>query len=316
MVVLAVAAGAFAAATFLRGSARSERIVFQAKVGGSYQLFTIEPDGGEPEQITHLDVKRSSVPGAELPRWSPDGKLILFDSDYARTPKSVISLFTIKPNGSGLRRLPLVTGLFNGEGTWSPDGKNIAYTFDASNVPAHSQGIEVAQSDGSFPYALTRVEHAFELEGHAAWSPTGRWIAFTEHFGRDQSEIVRVRDVGGNPTPVTPFDLNADNAKWSPDGTELLFNSHEQAKPGQNANLYTVAADGSRLHQITHYGGGLHARTADWSPDGTEIVFQLSGRRADGSKVDQLFIMAARGGRPRPLTHFPIGAHPGNPDWH
>lgn len=319
MIVGAVVAAAVASAAVVlsRGSAQRGRIVFQAKVAGLYQLFTIKPDGSGLKQVTHLEMKKSSVPGAELPRWSPDGKLILFSSDYAATPKSVISLFTIKRDGSGLKRLPLATGLFNGEGTWSPDGKNVAYTFDESNVPAHPQGIEVAQSDGSYPYALTRTDNpATELEGKAAWSPSGDWIAFTEYFGQDQSQILKVRDVGGTPTPLTPFDLNADNARWSPDGTRLVFNSHERATSGATANLFTVGANGKRLVQITHYRRGLRARTADWSPDGTEIIFQLTGTRADGSRVDQLFIMAAAGGPARQLTHFPVGAHPAHADWH
>jgi Tol biopolymer transport system component len=319
LIVGAVVAAAVASAAVVlsRGSAQRGRIVFQAKVAGLYQLFTIKPDGSGLKQVTHLEMKKSSVPGAELPQWSPDGKLILFTSDYAATPKSVISLFTIKRDGSGLKRLPLSTGLFNGEGTWSPDGKNVAYTFDESNVPAHPQGIEVAQSDGSYPYALTRTDNpATELEGKAAWSPSGDWIAFTEYFGQDQSQILKVRDVGGTPTPLTPFDLNADNARWSPDGTRLVFNSHERATSGDTANLFTVGANGKRLVQITHYRRGLRARTADWSPDGTEIIFQLTGTRADGSRVDQLFIMAAAGGPARQLTHFPVGAHPAHADWH
>jgi Tol biopolymer transport system component len=319
LIVGAVVAAAVASAAVVlsRGSAQRGRIVFQAKVAGLNQLFTIKPDGSGLKQVTHLEMKKSSVPGAELPQWSPDGKLILFSSDYAATPKSVISLFTIKRDGSGLKRLPLSTGLFNGEGTWSPDGKNVAYTFDESNVPAHPQGIEVARSDGSYPYALTRTDNpATELEGKAAWSPSGDWIAFTEYFGQDQSQILKVRDVGGTPTPLTPFDLNADNARWSPDGTRLVFNSHERATSGDTANLFTVGANGKRLVQITHYPRGLRARTADWSPDGTEIIFQLTGTRADGSRVDQLFIMAAAGGPARQLTHFPVGAHPAHADWH
>jgi Tol biopolymer transport system component len=319
LIVGAVVAAAVASAAVVlsRGSAQRGRIVFQAKVAGLNQLFTIKPDGSGLKQVTHLEMKKSSVPGAELPQWSPDGKLILFSSDYAATPKSVISLFTIKRDGSGLKRLPLATGFFNGEGTWSPDGKNVAYTFDESNVPAHPQGIEVARSDGSYPYALTRTDNpATELEGKAAWSPSGDWIAFTEYFGQDQSQILKVRDVGGTPTPLTPFDLNADNARWSPDGTRLVFNSHERATSGDTANLFTVGANGKRLVQITHYRRGLRARTADWSPDGTEIIFQLTGTRADGSRVDQLFIMAAAGGPARQLTHFPVGAHPAHADWH
>lgn len=283
---------------------------------GLYQLFTIKPDGSGLTQITHLDVKRSSVPGVEEPHWSPDGKLILFDSDYARTPKHAISLFTIRPDGSGLKRVPLYTGLFNGEAAWSPDGQNIAYTFDASNTPAQAQGIQIAQADGSFSYALTRAAHANQNDQRPAWSPNGNWIVFTEHYGLDQSQILKVRDVGGDPVPLTPFDLNANNAKWSPGGTKLLFNSHNDAKPGQNANLYTVAVDGSRLVQVTHYTGGLNAYAGSWSPDGTKIVFHLRGSRADGTSVNQLFILDVSSGQLSQLTHLPGDANPGYADWH
>jgi Tol biopolymer transport system component len=314
LVALVVLAGAL---WLGRDGGASERIVFQAKVNGLYQLFTIRPDGTDLKQITHLYVKGSSVPGVEEPHWSPDGKLILFDSDYARSSKSNISLFTIQPGGTDLKRLPLVTGLFNGEATWSPDGKNIAYTFDASSTtPAQPQGIQVAQADGSFPYALTRVQHANHNDQRPSWSPNGNWIIFTEHYGLDQSQILRVRDVGGTPVPLTPFDLNANNAKWSPDGKTILFNSHNDAKAGQNANLYTISANGSHLRQLTHYRGGLHAFADSWSPDGTNIVFHLRGTRRDRSSVNQLFIMDVANGTSRQLTHMNNDMNPGYADWH
>jgi Tol biopolymer transport system component len=300
-----------------RGTGSSESIVFQAKVDGLYQLFTIRPDGSGLRQITHLDVKHSSIPGLDGPRWSPDGKLIVFDSDYARTAKSVISLFTIRPDGSRLRKLPLVTGLFNGSPEWSPDGKQIAYTFDESNDPAHPQGIEVAQSDGNFPYALTRAAYAYILQGGATWSPSGDWIAFVESYGSAGASIMKVRDVGGDPVTLTDRDLNAANPRWSPDGTKILFNSHNPPKPGQDANLYTVNADGSHLVQLTHHTGGrLDAFANDWSPDGAEIVYHLRGTRPDGSQVDQLFIMDADGRNNRRLTRMPAGAGPSHADWH
>jgi Tol biopolymer transport system component len=315
---LVVVLAAAVAALWLTGRRGSgESIVFQAKVNGLYQLFTITPDGSGLKQITHLAVKHSSVPGVEEPHWSPDGRMILFDSDYGRTSKHVISLFTVKPDGSGRKRVPLVTGLFNGEAAWSPDGKNIAYTFDASGTtPAQPQGIQIAQADGAFSYALTRVPYANHNDQRPAWSPNGKWIIFTEHYGRDQSQILRVRDVGGTPVPLTPFELNANNAKWSPDGTTILFNSHNDAKPGQNANLYTMAANGKHLTQITHYRGGLHAFANAWSPDGTEIVFHLRGTRRDGSNINQLFIMDVAAQTSRQLTRMRGDMNPSYADWH
>jgi Tol biopolymer transport system component len=52
-------------------------------------------------------VRNSGIPGVEKPSWSPDGKTIIFDSDYGRTEATINSLFTIKPDGSALTQVQL-----------------------------------------------------------------------------------------------------------------------------------------------------------------------------------------------------------------
>jgi len=316
-IVVVGAAIALAVALWTRGSGASRGIVFQAQVNGVNQLFTIHPDGSGLKQITHLAVANSQITGAEAPRWSPDGKLIIFDSGYEPKPKQKIGLFTIRPSGNGLRRLPLVTGLYNGQPVWSPDGKQIAYTVEAGDRSSDKQGIEVANADGSFPYALTRGGRIYIFQGDPAWSPSGDWIAFTERYGSTAGVIMKVRDVGGDPVQLTRRDLNAANPKWSPDGSRIVFNSHNPPEPGQDANLYTMTADGKNVRQLTHLrGGDLNAFANGWSPDGKEILYHLSGTLPNGRQVDQLFITDAEGTNNRQLTHLPSGSSPSHGDWH
>jgi Tol biopolymer transport system component len=117
--------GAVAAVLLLRGSGPppGKGIVFQARVDGLYQLFRIDSDGSGLRQLTHLVFRGSTVPGVEQAVWSPAGKRIVFDSDYQRSKDRVITLFTMKPDGSDLEQLPIQLGRFILAPAYSPDGK-------------------------------------------------------------------------------------------------------------------------------------------------------------------------------------------------
>jgi TolB protein len=299
-----------------RSSASAPRIAFQAKVGGLYQLFTVSPDGSDLRQVTRLVVRESGVPGVERPQWSPDGKRIVFDSDYNRAGGHIVSLFTVRADGAGLERLALA-GMFDGEPAWSSDGKMVAFTWDASNEPGHLQGIDIANIDGTVQSAVTKVDHETVLFQRPTWSPDDDWIAFIENSHNGQSAIYKVRTAGSDPVELTRWPLNANNPTWSPDGTSILFNSHNEPQAGQDANLYTVHADGTHLRQLTHYRGGrLNAYAGSWSPDSNKIVYQLRGTTSSGQPVDQLFTADADGTHQQQLTHLADGMDPSNPSWH
>jgi TolB protein len=290
-------------------------IVFQAKVDGLYQLFRIDPDGSGLRQITHLDVRNSGIPGVEKAVWSPDGKRIVFDSDYGRTRYRITTLFTIRPDGSGLERVPLEIGRFIGSPAYSPDGKMLSFDWD-SDAHGTQQGIVIANADGSGIRRLTRIDRPNALVMRSDWSPDGRWLTFTQFSGADQSVIVRMRPDGTGRRELTLWALNANNAKWSPDGSRIAFNSHEVRRPGQDANVYTVRPDGTGLVQLTHYTGGRRdAFVGGWSPDGRQILVHVRGADADGPGPNQLFVMDADTGAMRQLTHLPRGANPGYASW-
>jgi len=300
----------------VRGSSPGRGIVFEAKVHGLYQLFTINPDGSHLRQITHLVVRNSSIPGVEQAAWSPDGKTIIFDSDYERTKEHVISLFTIGPDGSGLKRVPLYLGQFVGEPAYSPSGKMISFTWDENGSALHQQGIEVANAAGSDAQRLTWVDHPDAFDQRSNWSPDGEWIAYTEVRGPGQSAILKMRPDGTGIVELTPWAMAANNAKWSPDGSRIAFNSHNDPQPGEDANLYTMRPDGTGMVQLTHYAGGkLNAYVGGWSPDGKQIVFHLRGANPDAPGVNQLFILDVDSGHVRQLTNLPQGANPGYASW-
>ena len=112
-----------------------------------------------------------------------------------------------------------------------------------------------------------------------AWSPDGKWIAYhsVAHHG------IWVKPVDGGPSrQVTEF---GSAPAWSPDGRQLAFRSYEPSSlaasdwPGDGeSTIWTVAADGSQLQQITtaRNPAGQHADPS-WSPDGKRLMFASLG---------------------------------------
>jgi Tol biopolymer transport system component len=317
-----LAVGAVAAVLLLRGSGPppGTGIVFQAKVDGLYQLFRIGPDGTGLRQLTHLDFHGSHIPGVEQAAWSPDGKRVVFDSDYQRTRYRVNTLFAIRPDGSDLEQLPILLRRFIGAPAYSPDGKMLSFDWDANLDKGHQQGIYIASTDGTPLRRLTALDQPNALVTQSNWSPDGRWIVFAQYSGPDQSVIVRIRPDGTGRRELTRWALNANNAKWSPDGSRIAFNSHidlrGSLRASDAANVFTMKPDGSGLVQLTHYARETQDAYVDgWSPDGRQLLVHIRGVDPDGPGVNQLFVMEVDSGNIRQLTHMPRGSNPGYATW-
>ena len=86
------------------------------------------------------------------------------------------------------------------------------------------------------------------------------------------------------------------DARWSSDGSHLLFTGSETGSVGDEG-LWTIDADGTGLTPIgSDTGGPGRDKEADWSPDGSRIVYthlepgvnSLRVMNADGSGVTTL----------------------------
>ena len=110
-----------------------------------------------------------------FPLWSPRGDLIMFsrqaDGDY--------EIYTIKPDGTGLKRLTHSRGN-DAHMAWSPDGEHIVFASTRmgfkdevpyTDAPQPYGEIFVMRADGSDIQQLT--DNQWE-EGTPAWQPTTR----------------------------------------------------------------------------------------------------------------------------------------------
>ncbi len=94
----------------------AQRIVRPSKM----ELWVMNADGSGQRQITHLG-------GANFgPSWTPDGKHIIFSSNYTNPHGSNFDLYVVGLDGSGLTRITTDEG-FDGFPMFSPDGKRLVW---------------------------------------------------------------------------------------------------------------------------------------------------------------------------------------------
>jgi TolB protein len=229
-------------------------------------------------------------------------------------------VYRIGADGRGLRRLsPPCRGDCLGDGfpAFSRDGLRIAFERDVVHgiVGSIAVAIFAIKADGRDPSELTPVRRTSD-DHEPQWLPGGR-IAFTRLVtsGPDAGAgaLFEMNADGGNVRQVTPFSQNYPNdARWSPDGKEILFDSANEVESARPVNVLTVHVDGSARKQLTHFtGAGAKGFVGAWSPDGRWIVWHRSGRGG----LSQLFIMDASGRHLHQLTHLPAGANPQTPAW-
>jgi Tol biopolymer transport system component len=91
-------------------------------------LMLISPNGGSERVVLEC----SSLCG--LPAWSPDGQVIAFEMEAA--------IWTVRSDGSDLRKVSGEKVAEARDPTWSPDGHRVAYwaSLDASDISRPKQG--------------------------------------------------------------------------------------------------------------------------------------------------------------------------------
>ncbi len=94
----------------------AQRIVRPSKM----EIWVMNADGSDQRQITHLG-------GANFgPSWTPDGKQIIFSSNYKNPRGANFDIYTVSLDGTGLTQITSDEG-FDGFPMFSPDGKKLIW---------------------------------------------------------------------------------------------------------------------------------------------------------------------------------------------
>jgi Tol biopolymer transport system component len=211
--------------------------------------------------------------------------LIAFAGDRGSGPQ----VYTIEPDGTGLRRLTDVKGDASSP-DWSPDGDRIAFWVE-------DKGLDVMNADGSDLHKLTA------RDGPPAFTPDGQHLVYGCCSGAHPGGVFLMRDDGSDAPGVrltrNPFKQEDDTTpEVSPDGKTVTFVRNKAE--GKLAALYAVNIDGSDVRRLTSYRlevGFKH----DWAPDGRHIVLTAHGDHAFG-KSPNVATIRSDGSHLRMLT--------------
>ena len=210
----------------------------------SNNIFLIGADGQGRREIT------STPAGDYLPTWSPDGQRLAF---LVREEDGSMRLWVVRRDGAAQLQLS-DTPAVHARPAWSPDGSEIAFLTPSGQVHiVDSAGGEqqvVATNahinspvwcpDGSLYYSGTDPE----VQGVKVFraDPAGP-IEVTQGLSEDCSPDGKLAFVNrgdihvmypgetGTPNLTTSSDRSDQNARWSPDGSQMSFTSIPDLPP-------------------------------------------------------------------------------------
>jgi len=130
-------------------------------------------DGSERLQLTYPPLY------AVLPRWSPDGKKIIF-FEFALSPDRPARIYEVSPQGGSPRQLMPNDRSPQLDPNWSPDGSKIVYGGESNDATSAIRLLDVASRQVS---NLPDSHGVFSPR----WSPNGRYISA---FSSDSKRLV------------------------------------------------------------------------------------------------------------------------------
>jgi dipeptidyl aminopeptidase/acylaminoacyl peptidase len=270
----------------------------------SSSIWLAPTDKGEPRQLTNVPGKKD-----RHPRWSPDGKKILFESNRSGGGQ----LWVIDLSGGEARQVTSLSTEVEG-GIWSPDGKHVA--FVSAVYPEFSEK-PFKESDELNKKRKEEVEkNPVKAKVHTKLFYR-HWDSYVED--KRQHLFVAPAD-GGEPKDVTPGDRDAfptsttfatgDNFTFSPDGKYLVFTAVPAEHEAWNTN-YSIcrvpATGGTKDWECLTKDNPAASSGPDFSPDGTRLAYRAQKRAGyEADRWELTVVETDEGGafkaRPRSVT--------------
>jgi dipeptidyl aminopeptidase/acylaminoacyl peptidase len=307
--------------------------VNEKKEGYSTSIWTVPTVGKEePHRLTSGERDSS-------PRWSPDGKYLVFtrstEKDGKPEPPQLFMLSMAGGDAFSFTALPKGAG----DPRWSPDGKTIAFTSstnpedlakqekkkrkeeelkqavsaETSASPSPSPGKDGGKdkqksADAAVKQAETEAEHESDIHVVTRAVYRGDNEGYSDFKHPDHIWVVQAphnSDEKVQPKQLTSGRFDEGSAVWSKDGAQIYFASLHNDEPYYDrpkTELYSIPASGGEATKVTTIE--MDAGGFALSPDGKQIAFIASGSEPVNSytQPDLWVIDLIKDAKPRNLT--------------
>lgn len=208
------------------------------------RIMVMDAEGGNPRGLVRIE----NYTRHGVPRWSPDGREIVFEVSWKETGEYEPRVFKVSAGGGqptdlGLGKMP----------SWSPDGKQIVFRIPP-DVGVERTGVWIMNTDG------TSREYLFP--GHQPFfSPDAGRIVYTN----EEQNNMFVYDVldGSHRKLSQPYSRIIGYAAWSANGKQLCFIGR---KDTGEVELAITAADGKQEVPQVCWSNKALVRFPIWGP--------------------------------------------------
>ncbi|MEZ4585302.1 MAG: S9 family peptidase [Gemmatimonadales bacterium] len=277
------------------------------------EVWLVSSQGGEPSRLTSPSQESSN------PRWSPDGRLLLFSSNRPPSRARTWALRMDRPGGEAFEVDSLPSGSYSADGTtvvWT-DSAEVAKgepkttpwdKMEPMARPPHgaiTKPLDPARFDGRH---LTEMRYKANGRGFLPgprearqWHPDQLWI----------------RTAGADKRMITNAAYSHGQAELSPDGrwiaftadpalrpdsvvqaerdslAQLPYDAKRDEAPRNDSDVFVISATGGAPRRLTTTNG--FERSLAWSPDGSKLAYVGSAARTEPSRI---WVQPVSGGAP------------------
>lgn len=242
-------------AEFVDFSKDEEWVTYVTYPEGS--LWRSKVDGSQRLQLSYPPMR------AGLPRWSPNGKQIVF---MARIPGKGWKAYLVSAEGGSPQQLT------QGERSeldpgWSPDGNSLV--FWSGGIPPQPSAIYLLDLRTNQVSMLPGSEGLFSPR----WSPDWRYIA-ANPTGR-QDKLLLFDFTTQKWTELV--NQNTGYPRWSRDGKYIYFNSSQGGR-----TLFRIGIGDRKIERLASLSGfrlavGVFGAWVGWTPDDQPLVLRDAG---------------------------------------